>query len=59
MERELIVRLLCVALVAAVMLPFGHMVFPLVSDLLSGPQFQAIEAVVGASVGFAISAIIV
>jgi hypothetical protein len=53
------VRLLCVAGVAAIMLPFGHMVFPLVSDLLSGPQFQAIEAVVGASVGFAISAIIV
>jgi hypothetical protein len=59
MDRELIVRLLCVAGVAAVMLPFGHMAFPLVSDLLSGQQFQAIEAVVGASVGFAISAIIV
>jgi hypothetical protein len=58
MERALIVRLLCVALVAAIMLPFGNMAFPLVSDVLTGSQFQAIEAVIGASLGFGISAAI-
>jgi hypothetical protein len=57
-DRELIIRLLCVTLVAAIMLPFGHIAFPFVSDLLSGIQFQAIEAVVSATVGFGISAII-
>ncbi len=57
-DRVLITRLLCVALVAAVMLPVGGLVFPYVSDILSGTQFQAIEAVVGASVGFGISTIV-
>jgi len=56
-DRILLTRLLCVALVAAVMLPAGHMLFPYVSHLLSGIQFQAIEAVVSATVGFGISAI--
>ena len=57
-DRTLIVRLLCVAVVAAVMLPAGHVLFPYVSDVLSGMQFQAIEAVLSATVGFAISAIV-
>ncbi len=45
-------------LVAAVMLPVGHMLFPYVSHVLSGMQFQAIEAVVSATVGFGLSAIV-
>jgi uncharacterized Tic20 family protein len=57
-DRTLISRLLCVALVAAVMLPVGHVLFPLVSSQMSGMQFQAVEAVVSATVGFGISAII-
>jgi len=57
-DRQLIVKLLCVALVAAVMLPAGQVLFPYVSDLLSGMQFQAIEAVVSATVGFGLSAIV-
>lgn len=57
-DRVLISRLLCVAAIAAVMLPAGHVLFPYVSDLLSGMQFQAIEAVVSATVGFGLSAII-
>jgi hypothetical protein len=39
------------------MLPAGHMLFPYVSHVLSGMQFQAIEAVVSATVGFGLSAI--
>jgi hypothetical protein len=57
-DRPLIIKLLCVALVAAVMLPVGHMMFPYVRHVLSGMQFQAIEAVVSATVGFGISAIV-
>jgi hypothetical protein len=40
------------------MLPLGHMLFPYVSYELSGMQFQAIEAVISATVGFGISAIL-
>ena len=57
-DRTLIVRLLCVALVAAVMLPAGHVLFPYVSHVLSGLQFQAIEAIVSATVGFGLSAFV-
>ncbi len=56
-NQALIIRILCVIMVAAVMLPAGTMLFPYVSHLLSGIQFQAIEAVVSATAGFAISAI--
>ena len=38
--------------------PAGHLLFPYVSDTMSGAQFQAIEAVVSATVGFGLSAII-
>ena len=57
-DRSLIIKLLCVALVAAVMLPVGHMMFPYVSHVLSGMQFQAIEAVISATAGFGLSAIV-
>ena len=56
-DQALIARILCVIMVAAVMLPAGGMLFPYVSHLLSGIQFQAIEAVVSASLGFGISSI--
>jgi len=57
-DRGLISRLLCVAAVAAIMLPAGHLFFPYVSHMMSGTQFQAIEAVIGATAGFGLSAII-
>jgi hypothetical protein len=57
-DKPLGTKLLCVGLVAAVMLPAGHMLFPYVSDVLSGVQFQAIEAVISATVGFGLSAIV-
>jgi hypothetical protein len=57
-DRTVISRLICVGLVAAVMLPAGRMLFPYVSHVLSGVQFQAIEAVVSATVGFGLSAIV-
>jgi len=57
-DRQFGLKLLCVGLVAAVMLPAGHLLFPYVSHELSGMQFQAIEAVISATVGFGLSAIV-
>lgn len=51
-DRALIMRLLCVALVAAIVLPLGGLLFPFVSGELSRVQFQALEAVFSATVGF-------
>lgn len=53
-DRPLVTKLMCVAAVAAVMLPAGSMLFPYVSGELSGIQFQALEAVVSTTVGFGI-----
>lgn len=57
-DRVLITKLLCVGVIAGIMLPAGHLFFPYVSDFMSGTQFQAIEAVVGTTIGFGLSAII-
>jgi len=57
-DRHLVMKLACVGLVAAVMLPAGHMLFPYVSHVVSGTQFEALEAVVSATVGFGLSAIV-
>ena len=57
-DRGLVSRLLCVAAIAAIMLPAGHVLFPYVSNVMSGTQFQAIEAVISATAGFGLSAII-
>ena len=57
-DRTTLMRLLCVALVAGVMLPVGTAVFPYVSHALDGTQFQALEAVFTATVGFGLYALI-
>ena len=57
LDRAVVTRLLCVALVAAIMLPVGRMLFPYVRQELTGIQFQAIEAVLSATVGFGIYSI--
>jgi hypothetical protein len=58
LDKAMLTRLLCVAFVAALMLPLGGLLFPYVSHELTGIQFQAIEAVVSATVGFGISSIL-
>lgn len=55
-DRALVTKLMCVALVAAVMLPVGTLLYPYVSADLSGTQFQAVEAVVSTSLGYGIFA---
>ena len=58
LDRAMLTRLLCVAFVAALMLPLGRLLFPYVSHELTGIQFQAIEAVVSATLGFGISSVL-
>ena len=57
-DKSVVTKLLCVALVAAIVLPVGRLLFPYVSHELTGIQFQAIEAVVSATLGFGISSIL-
>ena len=56
-DNAVVTKLLCVALVAAIVLPVGRILFPYVSHELTGMQFQAIEAVLSATVGYGIYSI--
>jgi hypothetical protein len=58
-DRTLVVKIMCVALVATVMMPVGQVLFPYVSHVLSDTQFQVVEAVFSATLGFGLSATIV
>jgi hypothetical protein len=53
-EKPFVIKLLCVALVAAIMLPLGRMIFPHLGGEISGMQFHALEAVISATLGFGI-----
>jgi hypothetical protein len=55
-EYPIVNKLLCVAAVASIMLSVGRIVFPLVDGTIGGLQFDAIEAVVSASLGFGLYA---
>ena len=55
MDRSMISKVICVFLVAAVMMPVGRWVYPHISGALSGVQFETLEAVVSASLGFGLS----
>ncbi|HEY6025599.1 MAG TPA: hypothetical protein VIV09_01745 [Pseudolabrys sp.] len=57
-DRTLLMRILCVGLVAGIMLPVGGIVFPYVSHALDGTQFQALEAVFSATAGYGLYALI-
>jgi len=55
-EKPLVLKLMCVALVASVVFPMGRMVYPLVTQEIGDIPFGAIQAVLSASVGFGIYA---
>ena len=44
-SHPVLTKILCVALVAAFMLPIGRMIFPFVDTAVSSLQFDAIQAV--------------
>ena len=52
----LITKLMCVALVATVMMPVGRDLYPYIEGVIGSLQFDAFEAVVSATLGFAIYA---
>jgi hypothetical protein len=52
----LITKLLCVALVATVMMPVGREVYPYIEDMIGSLSFDAVEAVLSATMGFALYA---
>jgi len=52
----LVTKLLCVALVATVMMPLGREVYPHLADMVGSLPFDAAEAVVSATMGFALYA---
>ena len=51
-NHPVLTKVLCVALVASIMLPLGRMVFPFVDTVVSGLEFDTIQAVLSASIGF-------
>ncbi|MBX6327493.1 MAG: hypothetical protein IRY89_02865 [Pseudolabrys sp.] len=57
-NRSFITTLLCVGLVAAVMLPLGPLLFPYVRAEVTPVEFQALEAVVSAALGFGLSGLL-
>ena len=57
-NHPVLTKILCVALVAALMLPVGRMIFPFVDTAVSALQFDAIQAVLSATIGFALHAAI-
>ena len=56
-DQATIARVLCAAVVAAVMMPLGHALYPYIADTVSGDAFHALEAVLSASAGFGLYAI--
>jgi hypothetical protein len=51
LQSILLKKLLCVAVVVTAMLPLGWMVYPEIEHVVSGLQFNTIEAVLGATLG--------
>jgi hypothetical protein len=56
-RTQLITRILCVALVASIMMPVGRDLYPHISGLIDMLPFDTVEAVVSATVGFAVYAV--
>ena len=55
-NHPVLTKVLCVALVASIMLPLGRMIFPFVDTVVSGLEFDTLQAVVSATIGFGLHA---
>ena len=55
-HAPLIAKLLCVALVASIMMPLGREVYPYIRGAMDALRFESIEAVLSATIGFALYA---
>ena len=58
MSHSLVNRLLCVALLVAVIFPLGRFVFPMIGHDIGETPFGAIEAVVSTTLGFGLYAVL-
>jgi hypothetical protein len=56
MHHPLLTQALCVALIAALMMPIGRALFPYVGAETGALPFDAIEAVVTATLGYGVYA---
>jgi hypothetical protein len=56
LHHHIVNRVLCVALVVALMFPVGRMLFPLIAQEIGTTPFGTIEAVVSTTLGFALYA---
>jgi hypothetical protein len=57
-RNPLVILLLCAGLFATLMMPLGRAIFPHVSPYLGEWPFDTIEAMMGATLAFAVSALI-
>lgn len=57
-SRTMITQLVCVAFVAAIMVPLGGAIFPYVAAALGRFEFQAAEALLSAALGCGLAAFI-
>ena len=55
-SHPILTKVLCVALVASIMLPVGRMIFPFVDTVVSGLEFDTIQAILSATIGFGLHA---
>ena len=56
LSKPIILKLMCVALVASLVFPMGRMVYPYVAHEIGNLPFGAIQAVFSATLGFGIYA---
>ena len=57
-QSSLINRLMCVALIVAVVFPLGRLVFPMIGHDIGETPFGAIEAVISTTLGFGLYAVL-
>jgi hypothetical protein len=55
-RHPIVIRVMCVALIAALMVPVGRALFPYVGTEIGELPFDTIEAVVSATLGFGVYA---
>jgi hypothetical protein len=55
-RASMIVKLMCVGLVATVMMPVGRELYPYVAGVMDTMKFDAFEALLSATLGYALYA---
>ena len=53
-NHSAVIKILCVAVIACIVLPLGRAVFPYVADFMDHMSFSAVEAVLSAVGGWGI-----